>query len=83
MSYLPKHIGRKRKVAKKIKVTLKHTGYYDVVVDKLSLSKLGPNATSNQHAQLDKELFVDHQISWDDLFDRSDVEFEGVSDEED
>ncbi len=65
-------------VGNKIKVTFTKTMYYDPIHDEDT-----KGFTIEQIAELDSHLFVDHQISWDDLFDRSDVIFEAVHNDED
>lgn len=63
-------------MTKKIKVTIKKEAYYDAVEGKYWRQEM----TAAQLAAFDQHLFRENEISWDDLFDREDVIFEGVDD---
>lgn len=74
-----KHRWKKTNKTMKIKVIIQQTVYYDAYPKDDNVKEaLGENPTPSALAEYDGYLFRNGDISWDDLFDRSDVTFEGV-----
>ena len=81
----PQTGGRHRKgykMTKRIKVVINVVTYYDAMENDANVRKvLGPNPTAAGLAEFDQHLFRENSIDWDDLFDRTYVEFIGIEED--
>jgi hypothetical protein len=80
-----KLVGRHRKdnkVPKRIKVVIHTMAFYDAMPDDPNVKKaLGDNPTAAHLAEFDMKMFQNFELDWDDLFDRTDVEFIGIEED--